>query len=194
MTAANARLPRTMTAAEFLDWDGDGHQGKLELVNGEVVAMSPSSGTHAVIQANLAGLIWQHLRSKKMPCRVGTEAPVVPRFHSNRNVRAPDLAVTCAPPGRDKTFPDPVLIIEVLSPGNQRETWESIWACSTLPSLQEVIVVDSERVHIQVFQRSAEGEWPKEPEIVKPDGTLRVATIDAARPIGEVYAGTLLSA
>ena len=192
VNTAQPKLPPLMTVAEFLDWDGDGHQGKLELVNGEVVAMSPASGTHALIQANLAGLIWQHLRTTKRPCRVGTEAPVVPRFHSNKNVRAPDLAVTCAPATSDKVFPDPVLIIEVLSPSNQRETWESIWACATIQSLAEVVVVDSERVHIQVFRKTTDGGWPKDAEIVEAGSTLRIESIEAARPIAEVYAGTHL--
>lgn len=32
--------PRRMTVEEFFDWDGDGHVGKLELVNG-MCAPSP---------------------------------------------------------------------------------------------------------------------------------------------------------
>jgi Uma2 family endonuclease len=54
MTAHATVPPAKMTAAEFLDWDGGGHQGKLELVNGVVRAMPPASGTHALIQAKLA--------------------------------------------------------------------------------------------------------------------------------------------
>jgi hypothetical protein len=40
---------------------------------------------------------------------------------------------------------DPVLIVEVLSPSNERETWEAIWACATIPTMREFLIVDSER-------------------------------------------------
>ena len=120
MAGAEPQSAPHMTAAEFMAWDGSGHIGKLELVNGEVRAMSPASGTHALIQANLTGLIWQHIRANKLPWRVGTEAPVQPHLHANDNVRAPDLAVTCLPVSANKTFQDPVLIIEVLSKQHER--------------------------------------------------------------------------
>ena len=142
-----------MTADEFLNWDGGGLIGKLELVNGEVRAMSPASGTHALIQENLAGLIWNQIRTKKLPCRVGTEAPVQPQLHANDNVRAPDLAVTSLPDKDTKTFPDPVLIIEIMSPRNQKETWEAIYACATIPALHEIAVVESASARVEVYRR-----------------------------------------
>ncbi len=178
-----------MTADQFLDWDGGGHLGKLELVNGEVRAMSPASGTHALIQANLAGLIWNHIREKKLPCRVGTEAPVQPQLHANDNVRAPDLAVTCLPSTDTKIFPPPALIIEVLSPSNLKDTWNSIYAMATIPALAEIVVVDSESIKVEVFQRGADGTWPS---AGKPymSGSVRLESISADLPIGEIYAGT----
>ena len=193
MTNANPDVLSQMTAAEFLDWDGAGHIGKLELVEGQVRAMSPASATHSLIQANLAILIGTHLRATGRPCRVGTEAPVVPRIHANDNVRAPDLAVTCLPPSADKRFPDPVLIVEVLSPSNQRETWESIRACASIPTLQEILVVDSERVHAEVLRNDPVTGWPVSGAIIEAGGTIHLASIDASFPLGEVYAGTHLA-
>ena len=115
------------------------------------------------------------------------------RVPPNVNVRAPDIAVTCIPKSpNEKFFPDPVLIIEVLSPGNQRETWESIWACATIPTVQEVMVVDSERVHVTVSTKDANGEWPLEPEVVQAGGTARLASIDADISLADIYADTNL--
>ena len=182
-----------MTASQSMNWDGAGHLGKLELVNGEVRAMSPASGTHALIQANLTILIGNHLRAKKLPCRVGTEAPIQPRMHANDNVRAPDLAVTCAPPSSAKMFPDPVLIVEVLSPSNQKETWDSIYAMATIPALTEIVVVHSERVRIEVLRRGADGSWPKAGEVAEHGGTFKLESISAEFPVAEVYAGTHLA-
>ncbi|OYY00685.1 MAG: hypothetical protein B7Y80_05415 [Hyphomicrobium sp. 32-62-53] len=192
MTTTAPKSPPRMTVDEFLDWDGGGLVGKLELVNGEVRAMSPASGTHALIQANLAYQIGSHLRATKRPCRVGTEAPIVPRFHANDNIRAPVLSVTCqsSPPG--KIFPDPVLIIEVMSPSNVKETWESIRACATIPSLSEIMVVDSERMSVDVYRKLPEGGWPTEPDEHADSGSIKLVSIDAILELSEIYAGTHL--
>jgi Uma2 family endonuclease len=95
MTSAHARIaPRHMTVTDFLEWDGGGHQGKLELVDGEVRAMSPASATHGQIQARLAFLIERHLTDAKKPCIVATEPAVTPRLTARHNVRVPDLGVS----------------------------------------------------------------------------------------------------
>lgn len=193
MSVAYPLAPRRMTAEEFLSWDGGGLVGKLELVEGEVRAMSPASGTHAIIQANLTYLIGHYLRTNKPSCTVGTETPIVPRIHANDNVRAPDLAVTCQPPTRDKRFPDPVLIVEVLSPSNQRETWESIRAIASVPSLVEILVVDSEHVHVEILRREADGGWPVTGQVEATSGSVSLASIGLDLPITEIYRGTHLA-
>lgn len=191
MAEAKLLTPDRMTVEEFLDWDSTGHIGKLELVDGVVRAMSPASGTHAIIQANLAFLIGSHLRKHRPGCRVGTETPVVPRLHANDNVRAPDLAVTCVPPSAQKTFPDPILIVEVLSPSNVPETWESIRAVATVPTLTEILVVDSVRVQVEVLARDSDGGWPNNGTIIE-SGSVRLASLDLTIALADIYAGTHL--
>lgn len=193
MAGAEPSSTQLMTAAEFLDWDGGGLLGKLELVHGHVRALSPASGTHSLVQANITILIGNHLRANKVPCRVGTEAPVQPQLHANDNVRAPDIAVTCAPPSKSKFFPDPVLIVEVLSPSNQKDTWDSIYAMSTISTLAEIAVVDSERVHVEVFRRGADGLWPKGGDVFQHVDSVRFESIGADFPVREMYAGTHLA-
>jgi len=185
--------PPHMTVDEFLAWDGSGHAGKLELVDGVVRAQMPASATHAIIQANLARLIGNHLIARKMPCRVATEAPVVPKMKTKRNLRAPDLAVTCAPPSASKTFEMPVLIVEIMSPGNRKETWESIWACATIPSVREFLIVESESVYAEIFRRDADGNWPDDPVIVEAGGMFALSSIGCDIPIEYVYVGTYLA-
>lgn len=193
--AATKLPPAKMTVAEFLDWDSTGHTGKLELVEGQVRAMSPASGTHALVQARLAILIGSQLMARNSPCRVGTEAPISPRIHANDNVRAPDLAVTCAPVSDAKLFPEPVLIVEVLSPSNQRETWESIRALASLPSLKEILVVDSERRWAEIFRREADGGWPVHGQArLEGDGVVELESIGVSFTLDDIYEGTHLGA
>lgn len=182
-----------MTAAEFMAWDGGGHIGKLELVNGEVRAMSPASGTVSVLKANLAALVGGHIRFKILPLRVGITAPIQPRMHANDNVRAPDLAVTGAPPSSAKVFPDPVLIVEVLSPSNHKETWDSIYAMATIPTLNEIVVVHSEKMPVEVLKHGPDGAWPKVGEVAEVGGTMKLTSISAEFPVVEIYVGTHLA-
>ena len=181
-----------MTVEEFLAWDGGGHVGKLELVDGVVRAMAPASAVHGMIQGNLVTAIKNHLRARKSPCRAATEAPVLPPMAKRRNARAPDVSVTCAPITDSKTFDDPVLIVEVMSPDNEDDTWESIRALATLPTMREVLVVQSTRVEAEVYLRDARGAWPDDPVSADPGGSIRLEPIDLTIPVSEIYEGTHL--
>ena len=183
----------TMTLDEFLAWDGGGHVGKLELWHGVVRAMAPASAVHAIIQANIVTALNNHLRARKSPCRAATEAPIVPPFANRRNARAPDVAVTCAPPTDSPTFDAPILIVEVMSPSHEKETWASIESLAGLVSLQEVLVVQSTSVQVEVFRRDANGAWPRQPESAGAGGSVRLACIDLMLPVVEIYEGTLLA-
>ena len=181
-----------MTVDEFLTWDGGGHAGKLELWNGVVRAMAPASATHSIIHANIARVIANHLLARKSPCRVGTEAPVVPPMGQRRNARAPDVAVTCTPP-TGNTFDDPVLIVEVMSPGNENETWDSIQSLAGLASLQEFLAVQSTSVLAELYRRDTQRAWPSNPEIAKAGGSIRLASIDLEIAVADIYYGTTLA-
>lgn len=181
-----------MTVAEFLDWNGDGTDTRYELVNGEPRAMAPASVTHAYLQVALARLIEGHLIEHGSPCRAATEAPVVPGLSSNVNLRVPDLAVTCAPDDPDaRLLPDPVLIVEILSPGNERETRSNLWAYASIPSVQEILFVQSTRVGAELHRR-CNGDWPTEPIIIGPDDELVLVSIGYRVPLIQVYARTKL--
>ncbi|MBX9927081.1 MAG: Uma2 family endonuclease [Hyphomicrobiaceae bacterium] len=184
---------KLMTVEEFLDWDGGGHVGKLELVEGQVRAMAPASDAHSTIQLNIGAAIHAHLRASKSGCRVGKEAPVVPPLRAKINARAPDLAVTCSPPSASKVYEAPILIIEVMSPSNEKETWESIHAMANATSLREIVVVQSTEVEARVFTRAADGSWPDHGAVTGPGGTIRMASIGFELSIADVYENTLLA-
>jgi Uma2 family endonuclease len=188
--ALKLELPR-MTADEFLDWDGGGHQGKLELVDGVVRAMAPPANTHGVIHGNVTFLIGQLLRARNIPCRLLVGAGVTPRFDAKHNVRVPDLTLACEPPAKgQKLVGVPVLIVEILSPGNELDTWESIRAASTIPSLQEVLVISSMKQEVQVWRRT-DGDWPTDTATLT-SGDAHLATLDAALPLADIYRSTVL--
>lgn len=87
-----------------------------------------------------------------------------------------------ASPSDSKTFEEPIQIVEVLSPGNTAETWESIRAVAPITSLAEILVVESEKLEVQVFRCSAAGDWQGEPEVIGSGGTVRLASIGLEMP------------
>ncbi len=178
-----------MTVAEFLDWPGDGSGQAFQLVDGEPRAMSPGSATHGLIQANLARIVGNHVKSGGSRCWVATEPAVETRVRADINLRVPDLGVTCTPnePGQ-RTFPDPILLIEMLSPGNAADTWDNVWAYATIPTVKEILVVSSTEVRAELLRRGADGAWPADPEPLVADDVLSLEAIGLECLLGEVYA------
>lgn len=108
-----------MTADEFHSWPGDGRGGKYQLVDGELRAMPPASAVHGAIQANLARMVGSHLAAVGSTCREYSEPAIEVRINAAINTRIPDLGVSSARlTPQDFALPDPILLIEILSPGN----------------------------------------------------------------------------
>lgn len=187
-----------MTVAEFLAWDsGDGRV--WQLVDGVPTAMAPPSRRHGAIQAEMAALIRNHLTEIGSPCSVivtpGIVTPgIVTPVAADNNMRIPDLAVTCAPVADDAAVPvpDPVLIVEVLSPGNQRETWINVWTHTLIPSVQEVLVLHSALVRADVLRRGPDGAWPTATTPVTA-GSLVLDSIGFGVPVADIYRTTALA-
>ena len=149
-----------MTVDEFIAWD-DGSDTRYQLVDGEVRAMSPASTTHGTIQADLARRLSNHLDVPGSRCRVVTEPAIQTRIHARKNMRVPDLGVTCTPDSAGEVaLPDPILLIEIMSPGNKRDTWDNVWAYASIPTVREILIVQSTRIEAQLLRRQSDGSWP----------------------------------
>ncbi len=194
MASAQRKVPDHMTAAEFLAWSGDGLGGRYQLIDGEVRAMSPASTTHGTIQSELNGMIRNHLRHIARKCRSVTEPAVEVRVRADLNMRVPDIGVTCAPDVAGQiALPEPLLLIEILSPSNSKDTWDNVWAYTTLPSVQEIVVVQSTRMAAEILRRLADGTWAATTEKIGPDDIVRLASIGFEAPLREAYVNTHLA-
>jgi Uma2 family endonuclease len=189
---AALRIPAIMTLEEFLAWDAPAGT-PWQLLDGEPRAMAHASRTHGRIQAKLASLIDVHLTSRGGPCTVIGAPGVVPRVRSESNFRIPDLAVTCTDYEREEfSLTDPVLLIEILSPSNQAETWTNIWAYTTIPSVQEILIVHSTAIRADLLRRDATGNWP-ERALTIDDGPLELRSIGFSIDLAAIYQGTRLA-
>ena len=180
----------TMTVDDFMAWDpGDGRM--WQLVDGVPLAMAPPSRRHNEVQGELARLIGNHLVAQGSPCSVVPTPGVVTPVHPERNMRVPDLAVSCADPDEDAgPLPDPVLIVEVLSPGNQTEKWLNVWTYTLMTSVQEIAVLHTMAVRADVLRRGADG-WPTIPESVM-ERDLVLDSVGFRTPLAGLYWRTRL--
>jgi Uma2 family endonuclease len=184
-----AKIPMRMTVDEFLKWDS-GDALRYELADGEPRAMAPASTIHGFLQNELGSLIRNHLRDKASGCEVVANPGVVPRLLSEHNVRIPDLAVTCSPLAAGQaTLPDPVLLIEILSPSNQAKTWTNVWAYTSIPSAREILVLRADRMAAELLRRSPQGEWSDRP-IAITEGELVLESIGFRVALAELYRRT----
>ena len=181
-----------MTFEEFLNWPGDGRAKHYELADGRVLALPPKSPISGLLQVRLGSMIRDRLDASGSAARIVAKALVQPCLPSKHNARVSDLCVTSATIRLGQIVVDqPLLLVEVLS-SEAAEAWSRASIFTTIPSLREIAIVQSQRVEIQVLRCSDDRIWPHRPETVTAGGTMRLESIGLACPIGEIYSDTPL--
>ena len=107
-----------MTVDEFLAW-ADENPGRDELSDGDIYAMSPERLEHAHVKFAVQTALHAAIRKAGLPCHMVPDGATV--RVSDRSAYEPDALVYCGPakPGRSIEVPDPVIVVEVLSPGTR---------------------------------------------------------------------------
>jgi Uma2 family endonuclease len=177
---------KRMRVAEFLRWE-DGTDTRYELLDGVVVAMAPPAPAHGFLAAQLCIRIGAALQSRR-PCMVQVEAGIA-RPDQDDTCYVADLAVTCKPPRwGDQLISDPVLIVEILSPGTamyDRQTKVSDYR--RIPSVGEILLIDSTSIFAEVLRREGD-RWIT--EIVRgPQATLSLTSIGLTAAMSDLYEG-----
>ena len=101
-----------------------------------------------------------------------------------------DLTVSCTPLDRDDRgiVAEPVLIVEILSPSTDRDdVFIKLPAYQRIPSLQEILYVETERVGATVYRRSGEG-WVTI-ELASADARLNLKTVGLDIALADLYRG-----
>ncbi len=187
------QIPPSMTVAEFLAWDAPG-VNRWQLVDGEPVAMAPTSRTHGMIQNEIGRLIGNHLADAGGYCAVASAPGVIPQVAANENFLIPDLAVTCTRYETEEyDLSNPVLIIEVLSPSNRAQTRRNVWSFATIPSLKEILILSSTAIRAELLRRNDAGHWPAAPLIIE-DGDIHLDSIGFTVALASIYRTTRFAA
>jgi Uma2 family endonuclease len=186
-----ARKRQAMTVDEFLALDL-GDDRRYELVDGEPVAQATPRPEHSTIQSALGRHLGNALealnRRNGTQCRTMAEAGIPTPLDPVHNWRQADLAITCEPHVRGtKHIALPILLVEILSPDDIPKQRAKLQAYAALPSVREILYVDSRCVRAELHRRQPDGTWPPEPEIVIGDELLRLETCGMEMPLSACY-------
>jgi len=155
---AISQEPQKMTIEEYLAWEPQ-QDLRYEYVNGEVFAMTGGTIPHNDIALNFYRALYPHLRARG--CRVNVSdvkvqvTPKSPYYY-------PDVIVSCDPQDLNarKFIQNPKIIAEVLSPGTSgKDRGEKFTNYLQIPSLQEYLLIDSEKISVERYFRGEGRMW-----------------------------------
>jgi Uma2 family endonuclease len=107
-----------MTVQEFLQW-AEGQAGRYELIDGVPCAMSPERLGHARTKHRIARTLENAIAKAGLDCEMTPDGMTV-KVHEFLSYE-PDAMVYCGATLDDEavTIPNPVIVVEVLSPGTK---------------------------------------------------------------------------
>ncbi|MGD9614074.1 MAG: Uma2 family endonuclease [Alphaproteobacteria bacterium] len=178
---------RLLSVEEFLDTCPNDER-HYQLIDGVIVAMAPPAIPHQIIAANLTIQIGLAVRQNRPGCTTRSQAGIAPQGLLGRNHFETDITMTCEPGGHRGIAAEPLLIVEILSPSTERDDhFVKLPQYQAIPSLREILYVESERIAATVYRREGDG-WTAI-EIGGPEARLQLLTIGIDIPLGAVYRG-----
>jgi Uma2 family endonuclease len=183
------RKPTTrFTAEQYLALE-EHSETKHEFYNGMIYDMAGGSADHSLLQIRLGRMLDSQLENT--PCRVFSSDMRVMSAESELYTY-PDLSVVCGKiqfsPKSKTTITNPILIVEILSESTRADDrGDKFNFYKQLPALEEYVLVESERAHVEVFHRSSQAEWT----IEMFDGLDAIAALHSVRceiPLNQLYA------
>lgn len=161
---------------------------RSEYYRGEIFAMSGGSANHNRIIKNLIIALDMALEGK--PCETFVTDM---RLHVRKNslYTYPDVMIVCDGieyvKGRTDTFTNPVVIFEVLSESTQAyDRGAKFELYRAIETLQDYILVDQSRVHVEYFHKLEDGRWLLT-EFNELEAVLRLEAVAVEIPLSRIY-------
>ena len=192
-------LPETYlsySVDEYLALEREAEE-RSEYLDGLIYLMAGENPEHGRICTNINGQLYNQLAgsgcesfSKDMKVRSGPTP--VQRNRTKGLYSYPDIIVVCGElkfldEHRDVLL-NPVVIVEVLSPGTEAFDRGEKWARyqSWLPELSEYLLVSQTKPRVERYHRQANGEW----SYTRTEGieaALSLSSVDCTLRLADVY-------
>lgn len=136
-------------------------QERSEYRDGEVYAMSGGSLNHGTLVHALHGALIN--ATEGTPC-VSFGSEIKLRVEAADAYYYPDAMIVCGEIDVESetsgVLKNPIVVFEVLSPGTQRyDKDEKFLDYQTIPELQEIVFLSSERKLAERYERQGDGSW-----------------------------------
>lgn len=180
MADALEALPILNTVDDFLAW-AETRPERWQFIDGTLVMMAGASDPHVFIAVNATRELANALRGT--PCRVHNSDRLV--RVNDRNGFYPDVSVSCRQP-EGGFSPEPVLVVEVLSPSTERDDRGRKWKrYQTLPGLKHYLLLDQDAAEAELWTREGTG-WHYE-RVSGLDGGIRLEALGIELEMAALY-------
>jgi Uma2 family endonuclease len=174
------------TFQEFLDFEETTPE-RHELFRGRIYAMAGGTANHDDIQISLIHACVRELRGRGLCRFVGENRKV--QVKENGSGYRPDGAIACPPNDfnpRQGAYDNPTVVFEILSPSTSNfDRGEKFDDYKTLESLQEYVLIESDRIRIEVFSRLPDGRWAQ--SVYLKGSMVRLPSVGIELPLDELY-------
>jgi len=165
---------------------------KLEYFDGKIIPSTGGTATHNEICANAIFAIGSALKKSKKKYRLYTSDMKIQIEKQNRFVY-PDAVVVCEVPefydGRKDIIVNPVLIVEVLSPGTEEYDRNGKFeSYRHLPSFIEYVNISQKRIELSTFFKEAEDLW-RTTDYESIEDIVTLKSIDCKITLQDIYDG-----
>lgn len=154
-----AATPRTiLDRSEYHHWAANQLRGRYERVAGTIVAMAPERLAHIRIKMRIWQALDRAIRAAGLPCEAIGDGVTV-EIGDDTDYE-PDAVVNCGERigGNAIAAPNPVVVVEVLSPSTQSiDTGAKLADYLSLPSVRHYLIVRADRQAVIQHQRSDDG-------------------------------------
>jgi Uma2 family endonuclease len=148
-------MAQRLTREQFREW-AETRAGRYERMAGEPVAMSPERIQHARIKSRVWAALNDAIRTAGVPCEALPDGVTI-EVDADTDYE-PDAIVNCGPPapGDAVAATNPVVVVEVLSPGTQSiDLADKLADYFRVPSVQHYLVVRATRREVIHHRRAA---------------------------------------
>jgi Uma2 family endonuclease len=183
----NVALRRALTVPEYLAWgETRSERQRTELINGQIVAMSPERADHNRTKARVYLALDAAVRSAGLACEVFTDGMTV--SIDAHTAYEPDAVVHCGTPiaPEQMTIPAPIIIVEVLSPSAAHtDTSAKLIGYFKLASVCHYLVIDPQARSVTHHARAFDGTLEA---MVVTSGTITLDPPNLQFPIASLFA------